>query len=87
MAQYDAYIACLDAKYTYWAMRPFQLDKEIVTLFPTPNHPSYPSGHSCVLGAVAATLGDLFPEQAESINALAAEMGSWLVFGERVCAA
>ena len=71
ISQYDAYIACWDAKYTYWAMRPFQLDKEIVTLFPTPNHPSYPSGHGCTLGAVAATLGKLFPEQAEFINGVA----------------
>jgi hypothetical protein len=80
VSQYDAYVACLDAKYTYWAMRPFHLDSEVMTLFPTPAHPSYPSGHSCVLGAVAATLGELFPEQAELINAVVEEMGESRIY-------
>jgi hypothetical protein len=75
VAHYDGFIGCWDAKYTYWAIRPFQLDEEVVTLFPTPSHPSYPSGHSCAIGAAAATLGYLFPEQAELMNQLAAEMG------------
>lgn len=73
VSQYDAWVACYDGKYAYWAIRPFQMDSEIVTLFPTPNHPSYPSAHSCILGAAAATLGELFPEQAEFINGVADE--------------
>lgn len=47
IAVYDAGVACWDAKYTYWAIRPFQLDPTFSTLFPTPNHPSYPAAHGC----------------------------------------
>src|SRR5215831_8407812 len=36
---YDAAIACWEAKYTYWAIRPFQLDPEVKPIFATPNHP------------------------------------------------
>jgi membrane-associated phospholipid phosphatase len=75
VAQYDAAIACWDAKYAYWAIRPFQLDPELVTLFPTPNHPSYPAAHGCYSGAISAALETLFPAEAESIHALADEAG------------
>jgi hypothetical protein len=40
----DACIACRDAKYTYWQIRPSQLDPDLKPLFPPPNHPSYPFG-------------------------------------------
>jgi hypothetical protein len=50
VAHYDALVACFDGKYTYWAMRPFMYDKNFVTLFPTPNHPSYPAAHGCASG-------------------------------------
>ena len=32
-------------------------------LFPTPAHPDYPSGHSCVSGAAGAVLAELFGER------------------------
>ncbi len=47
VAHYDALIACWEAKYTYWSFRPFQMDATTATVFPTPNYPSYPSGHAC----------------------------------------
>jgi PAP2 superfamily len=75
VTQYDAIVACWDAKYTYWAMRPFQLDPTLVTLFPTPNHPSYPAAHGCYSGATAAILGHLFPAEAAFIQAKAEEAG------------
>jgi hypothetical protein len=40
VASYDSTVACWDAKYTYWAIRPFQLDPTLKTLFPSPNHPA-----------------------------------------------
>ena len=43
-------VACWDAKYAYWAIRPFQLDPDVKTLFPTPNHPSYPAAHGASRG-------------------------------------
>src|SRR5215510_13341378 len=36
IAYYDFAIACWDAKYTYWAIRPNQLDPTLTTLFPNP---------------------------------------------------
>jgi hypothetical protein len=73
VALYDAAVACWDAKYAYWAMRPSQLDGRIRPLFTTPNHPSYPSGHSCFGSAAATVLAGLFPRDAGGFEALAAE--------------
>jgi membrane-associated phospholipid phosphatase len=72
---YDAIIACWDAKFTYWAARPVQLDPDVKTLFPTPNHPSYPEAHITLSGATAATLGYLFPSDAKHFAALAQQAG------------
>ena len=75
IALYDATVACWDAKYTYWAFRPFQYDASFQTLFATPNHPSYPSAHSCLSGAVADVLAYLFPREASQFTDLAAQAG------------
>ena len=75
VAQYDASAACWDAKYAYWAIRPYQLDPSVNPLFPTPNHPSYPAAHGCYSGAIAATLASYFPDDAEAINGEAATAG------------
>lgn len=73
VALYDAAVACWDAKYTYWAIRPVQLDPRVRPLFLTPNHPSYPSGHSCFGAAAATVLAHLFPGDTAAVEALAAE--------------
>jgi membrane-associated phospholipid phosphatase len=75
LAAYDTGVACWDAKYTYWAIRPFQLAPTLQTLFPTPNHPSYPAAHGCFSSAAAAALGYLFPRDAGTLNALADQAG------------
>jgi hypothetical protein len=75
IAHFDAAIACFDSKYTYWAIRPFQLDPTIVTLFPTPNHPSYPSAHSTVSTAITEAMAYAFPDEAAAIRARGAEAG------------
>jgi membrane-associated phospholipid phosphatase len=75
IAMFDATVACWDAKFTYWAARPFQLDPQISSLFPTPVHPSYPSAHACASGAQGAVLAALFPSEAESLTAMANEAG------------
>jgi membrane-associated phospholipid phosphatase len=77
---YDAAIACWEAKYTYWAIRPFQLDLEFKPTFATPNHPSYPAAHACSSIAITKVLGYLFPRDAEALDALgerAAESRIW----------
>ena len=72
-AGFDAGIACFDAKYTYWFIRPPQADPTIVTVFPTPPHPSYPSAHSCVSGAVSGVLAASFPSEASRLEDVALE--------------
>jgi hypothetical protein len=71
IAVYDTGVACWDAKYTYWAIRPFQLDPNLKPLFTTPNHPSYPAAHACYSNGAATTLSYLFPGDAQTFNALA----------------
>jgi hypothetical protein len=75
IAGMDATIACYDAKYTYWLIRPYKTDPAISTPIPRPNHPSYPSSHACYSGASAYVLGALFPADAEHLAAMADEAG------------
>ncbi len=74
-ATMDANIACHDAKYTYWLIRPYRADPAITTPIPRPQHPSYPSNHACVSGTSAYVLGALFPADAERLAAMADEAG------------
>jgi hypothetical protein len=71
IALYDVFIACWEAKYAYWAPRPNQLDPTITTVFPTPNHPSFPAAHASVGGAMETVLGGLFPRSAEHFTKIA----------------
>ena len=75
VALFDASISCFEAKYFYWAARPFQLDPELKPLFTTPNHPSYPAAHACQTGAAALTLAALFPAEAPGLEAAWHEAG------------
>lgn len=75
VAAADGLIACWDGKYTYWMARPSMLDPTIVTLFPNPSHPSYPSAHASFDGTYAATLGYLFPNDAEYFTKQAQDAG------------
>jgi hypothetical protein len=62
---FDAWLTSQDAKFTYWQQRPNQADPTITTIFPNPNHPSYPSNRSVLHAAPALVLGYLFPRDAE----------------------
>ena len=79
-AAMDAMIACHDAKYTYWLIRPYKADPAITTPIPRPNHPSYPSNHACVSGASAYVLGAFFPAEAARLAALADEAGESRIY-------
>ena len=72
---FDAFIASQDGKFTYWYIRPHQLDTGIVPLFPVPNFPSYPSNHSTFSAARAEVLAYLFPTHAEFIRGVGKEAG------------
>jgi membrane-associated phospholipid phosphatase len=73
VAMHDAFVACFDAKYTYWTIRPSQLDPDVVTPFPHPNHPSYPAAHGCNSGAGSTVLAGFFPADGEAMIAAGQE--------------
>ena len=76
----DAAIACWDAKYTYWYVRPAQNDADLKPLFPAPNHPSYPAAHGCLSTAAATALAGIFPRDRDRLLAYgkeAAEARVW----------
>jgi len=75
VAMADAAIACFDAKYTYWLIRPYQVDPSISTPIGQPQHASYPSFHSCTGGAAVGVLATFFQNDAPSLSALELEMG------------
>ena len=74
-AMNDASIACFDAKYTYFTIRPSQADAGIPLAIGLPNHPSYPSSHSCTSGAATQVLGALFPGESTRLDGMAQEIG------------
>ena len=80
---YDAFIGCWDTKQTFWLIRPWQADLAITTLpsVGKPNHPSYPSGHSCVSSSAAEVLGTFFPEQRADLQAMVTEAGLSRMYG------
>jgi hypothetical protein len=80
IALVDAGIACWDAKYAFWYIRPPQLDLELKSLFAPPNHPSYPAAHGCLSTAAATVLARLFPLDRDRLLSLgkeAAEARVW----------
>jgi hypothetical protein len=70
---FDALIGCFDAKYHYWFIRPPQADPAITLPIGLPPHPSYTSAHSCISGAITATLADAFPSERSRLEAIARE--------------
>lgn len=80
-AAFDAIIGCFDTKYTYWFIRPTEADPLITLATGLPNHPSYPSAHSCESGAFQGVLADAFPSERASLAAIAAEASFSRVVG------
>lgn len=80
---YDAFIGCWDSKQTYWYIRPWRADPAITTTAAAgkPNHPSYPSGHSCVSSSGAAVLSAFFPEQQAHLDSMVTQAGLSRVYG------
>src|SRR2546425_1049135 len=76
-AMMDVAIGCFDAKLTYWFIRPPQADPAIklIPAIGLPNHPSYPSAHSCFSGAAVGMLSEFFPAKADSLNAMVDQAG------------
>jgi len=83
----DAIIGCWEAKFSYYYIRPYQviafngISYPITTPIGQPNHPSYPSGHSCVSAAAAEVIKSFFPEHAATLDAQVAEAGLSRIIG------
>lgn len=58
---YDCFVACWDAKYAYWGIRPNQYDTTFRPLLMTPPFPGYPSGHAAVGSVLAELYSYFFP--------------------------
>ncbi|NOT60839.1 MAG: phosphatase PAP2 family protein [Acidobacteria bacterium] len=78
---FDAFIASQDAKFSFWYIRPHQLDPLITPVFAVPNFPSYPSNHSTFSAARAEMLAHLFPTRADFIRAVGKEAGDSRIWG------
>ena len=83
IAASDAVIACFEAKYHYWTIRPSQADSTIVLAetVDLPNFPSYPSGHACSAGAFDAVLGHYFPDERAEFTRIAEEQAMSRLYG------
>jgi membrane-associated phospholipid phosphatase len=80
-AAFDAHIACWDAKLAYWLLRPSQADPAITLAIGLPNHPSYPSGHSCLTGAMMTVLAEEFPGERARLEEIIELAGLSRIYG------
>jgi len=80
LAGFDATLACHDSKYTYWVPRPTQADPNITLAIGVPNHPSYPSNHACISGAIGAVLDARFPDQQGRYSAMGRQAGESRIY-------
>ena len=80
-AAFDAQIACFDAKFTYWLIRPSQADRAITLPIGLPNHPSYPSAHSCITSALMTVVADALPDERSKLEGIIEIAGLSRVYG------
>ena len=82
-AAFDAAIACFEAKYHFWTIRPNQADStlKLADSVPLPNFPSFPSGHACSAGAFDAVLGHYFPQERAEFTKTAEEQAMSRLYG------
>jgi PAP2 superfamily protein len=83
VAASDVVIACFEAKYHYWTIRPSQVDTTLVLAdsVDLPNFPSYPSGHACTAGAFDGVLGHFFPQERAEFTRIAEEQAMSRLYG------
>jgi hypothetical protein len=83
VATSDVIIACFEAKYHYWTIRPTQADSTLALpdSLSVPNFPSYPSGHACSAGSFEAVLSHFFPAQRDEFGRMSAEQAMSRLYG------
>ncbi|MPQ43707.1 vanadium-dependent haloperoxidase [Clostridium tarantellae] len=77
----DAMIICWHYKFMYMVPRPVQYAPYFKPHLPTPEHPSYPAGHSVAAGCFAAITSYFFPKEKEKIYSLASECSISRLYG------
>jgi membrane-associated phospholipid phosphatase len=86
-AQAEAFIACWDAKFHYWTLRPVSAvrallgDPTWLSYIVTPPFPAYVSGHSSTSGAAATVLSSFLPDRAAELEAMAEEAAISRLYG------
>ena len=80
-AIWDGIVSSFDGKYTYWMIRPSQADTGITLPISLPNHPSYPSNHATVDGALAGILEAAFPAERKRLEQIAEEAAVSRLYG------
>ena len=81
MAGFDVANACFEAKFAYYFIRPSQADPQIKLPIGLPNHPSYPSGHSCITAAYATVIANAFPQESARLTSMTEEAGMSRMYG------
>ena len=80
-AFWDGILSSFEGKYTYWMIRPSQADPAITLPISLPNHPSYPSNHATVDGALAGILEAAFPAEQKRLDEIAEEAAVSRLYG------
>jgi membrane-associated phospholipid phosphatase len=80
-AFWDGILSSFQGKYTYWLIRPSQADPAITLPISLPNHPSYPSNHATIEGALAGILEATFPAERKRLEQIAAEAAVSRLYG------
>ena len=83
IAASDAVIACFEAKYHYWTIRPSQADTALALAdsVQLPNFPSFPSGHACSAGAFGEVLVHFFPSERAKFTQISDEQAMSRLYG------
>ena len=80
----DATLGCWEAKFHYLVLRPWMVAPTDLPnsklIIGRPNHPSYPSGHSCVSAAAATVLKEFFPSKAATLDQQVSDAGMSRIF-------
>jgi hypothetical protein len=73
-AVYDATLAAWDTKYNVNRPRPFAAEKNINSLVPKPESPSYPCEYSVAAGVAVTLISHFYPAMADSAKHMAEEL-------------
>jgi membrane-associated phospholipid phosphatase len=71
----------MDTKFAYWFIRPSQADPAITLPIGLPNHPSYPSAHSCITSGIMNVVASALPSERLVLEAIIAAAGVSRIYG------